>query len=241
MNGVTSGPLQALVEQRLRAGVPLVVRMRVSRPPVSAQAAELLLPPSDLHRIHRLRREEDRSRSRLALVIVRMAIGAWRGVSPDLLHIERSPSGKPSIAGAPAFSITHADDCVAVAFAATGHIGVDVEPVRDDLDLDSIAERCWHVSEYDTWRRVSPEKRPAWFARHWTAKESIVKALGLGVDSMAVIACDSWTTTGSKHRVLELGGYADPSSWSLLLAADGDFRMAVATDQRSHDIEIIAL
>jgi 4'-phosphopantetheinyl transferase len=231
--------LAALGAEHPGAGAALLVVARVSRPPMSVSAAESTLSSADIVRVQLLRREEDRSRSRLGLAIARSVIGAWTNTEPSALSLLRSTTGKPSIAGAHAFSIAHAGDRVVVAFTGEGHVGVDVERVQPGLDLDGIAARCWHTSEMAVWDRVVDAERLHWFYRHWTAKEAVVKALGLGVDDMPAIACDSWSPAEAT-RVCALPRETSAIGWSLVLfQGDAEYPMALASDRPVVSVRVV--
>ncbi|MDR2392080.1 MAG: 4'-phosphopantetheinyl transferase superfamily protein [Planctomycetota bacterium] len=93
------------------------------------------------------------------------------------------PPGTAPKPPAPVFSLSHARDAVAVAVAAGGQVGTDVENVGRRGDFPSLAERFFapeeraHVAEAGD----SPEGRRR-FLQYWTLKESYLKALGLGMN-----------------------------------------------------------
>ncbi len=130
------------------------------------------------------------------------------------------------------WSIAHKHDVAAVAIS-TGAVGVDVErivPRGDDL-LDAIASN-------DEWQLVGQRTWSAAY-RIWTAKEAVLKAVGVGMagmDKCKVVECpDDMTTRVSycgeswlvRHRyvddvVVAIAGRDDAIEWHL--ADDRDWK-----------------
>ena len=67
--------------------------------------------------------------------------------------------------------------------AITRHreIGVDVEQVRRDFDLEGIARRFFSAHEQQQLAGLADEKKPEAFFRCWTRKEAYIKATGEGL------------------------------------------------------------
>jgi hypothetical protein len=94
--------------------------------------------------------------------------------SPSLHH---DPDGRPHVPGL-AVSLSHTHHLVAVAAAADGPIGVDVEELHP-REVRELANR-WFASEELDWMSAQPSQLEA-FLRLWTAKEAVGKALGRGL------------------------------------------------------------
>ncbi len=91
------------------------------------------------------------------------------------LRFVTGPTGKPSLPGGPAFSLSHSGAVALFALAAFP-LGVDVEAVRPVEDglvrlVFTPAEQLWLGS-------LPPDARQAAFFRGWTRKEAVVKARG---------------------------------------------------------------
>jgi 4'-phosphopantetheinyl transferase len=89
------------------------------------------------------------------------------------------PDGKPWIAGGPAISLSHTRGHVAVAAAATGDLGIDVERHRR-RDIVGLAERAFGPTE-----RQAVGDDPRAFYRIWTLREAMAKASGAGLREAA--------------------------------------------------------
>ncbi len=88
------------------------------------------------------------------------------------------PWGKPYTPGGPAFSLSHAGALVLLAFAADGHVGVDVEPAAAGEAWREVAGRL-HPAEQAA-VAASPDPARA-FLSLWTRKEAMAKAAGIGL------------------------------------------------------------
>lgn len=73
------------------------------------------------------------------------------------------------------FSLSHAHGRVAVAVGDVP-LGVDVEQVAGEP-----VEHVLSAAERELFAALPPERRAAAFARTWTRKEAVLKALGLGL------------------------------------------------------------
>ncbi len=148
-----------------------------------------LLDPIERHRRAEYRDAADRDRFTLGVALSRVVLGAHLGIDPSSVPLDRScdscprPHGRPRLpwANGPAFSVSHSDDLVAVAFVPNPgvSVGVDVEPTRAartvmELDVFSPVERLAIAS-------LEPDAQAALGLRAWVRKEAILKATGDGL------------------------------------------------------------
>jgi 4'-phosphopantetheinyl transferase len=148
--------------------------------PADAPGLVALLDASERERLDRFRRPADRARYLAAHALVRLTIGEVVRRPAASLVFDRTcrcgeQHGKPVLPGGPGFSLTHAGDLVGVAVHPGGPVGLDVEEVRDLVDIAAMAA---HVcSPHET----VPDA-PAFFTL-WTRKEALLKAVGTGLAS----------------------------------------------------------
>lgn len=145
---------------------------------------EELLPwlePEQQHRIRQYVRVENAHLSLWGQLTVRSMLGARLGVPPQSLRIERTPYGKPYLAGRDDlhFSISHSGSWVACA-VDNQPIGVDIE-VHAPIDYSMITSRFFTRVEKEHLERLPMEERLEGFYDLWTLKESYVKAVGQGL------------------------------------------------------------
>jgi phosphopantetheine--protein transferase-like protein len=77
-------------------------------------------------------------------------------------------------------NLTHTDGAVAVAVAATGQVGVDVEDLTRTIDPRDGFERMFTEAEWTWIHKAHTTER---FLRLWTLKEAWSKAIGLGLSA----------------------------------------------------------
>jgi 4'-phosphopantetheinyl transferase len=132
-----------------------------------------------------------------------------------------NPFGKPALSGGgPEFNISHADGLVACALDACP-VGIDVERIRP-LDLN-LAERCFSLDERRRLFACPEEDRLGLFFSIWCAKESFIKAEGLGLS----LPLESFTALPEGDAVA-LGGKADDRYWRIRFQDAGpDHRLAL--------------
>jgi 4'-phosphopantetheinyl transferase len=133
------------------------------------------------------RRGAARDRYVVAHGAMRSILGSVLDESPRRLSFDRRCShcgdpdhGKPVIAGAPSFSLSHSGG-VGVLAVAPARIGVDVEVARPRVHLERLARRVLDEPAHARWATVPEAERLTAFLAAWTAKEAYLKAVGLGL------------------------------------------------------------
>lgn len=141
-----------------------------------------LLAPHEVVRAGRYLRPLDQTRFIAARIFVRVLLGRYLGRSPQTLAFASGRYGKPHLAAVdgPGFNVAHSGRLILCAIADTPHVGVDVERLRDDVDIDLLASGQFAASEQAALARLAPEVRRAAFFQIWTRKEAYVKAIGTG-------------------------------------------------------------
>ena len=84
-------------------------------------------------------------------------------------------------ASAPHFSVSHSGDIVLIAFARNHDVGVDVEAIRNDLDVIEIAQRFFAPGEVSELLGLPAASRVRAFFEGWTRKEAYLKARAEGI------------------------------------------------------------
>jgi 4'-phosphopantetheinyl transferase len=146
------------------------------------ESLAVLLDGRDRARRRRILREADRSRALAAWVLARLVLGAKLGRDPAALSFDRTCAhcgdpghGKPVVESAGPgvdFSLSHAGGLAAVA-VSDRVVGLDVEDatagVRPPAAALTERERAGCSDHAD-------------FARLWTRKEAVLKAVGKGLE-----------------------------------------------------------
>lgn len=138
-----------------------------------------LLSPDEAERAGRFRFEPDRRSFVTTRGILRTLVGARLGIAPEAVAFGYGSAGKPEVEGV-SFNASHAGDLALIA-VGSGRIGVDVESMRPDVEMLSLARRFFTRSENQALDQLPDEELALGFYGCWTCKEAFVKAVGEGL------------------------------------------------------------
>ncbi len=195
--------------------------IHVWRADLTATETGSLLDARERERAARFHSARDRIRLNAAHSALRRILALYLRCSPEALRFTHTELGKPWIEGPIRFSMSHSGD-VALYAIAHGEVGVDVEQVREGIDVIHIAERFLPVEEArelrvlsknpgDTPVRgrkpnalrdqpgvspdsfgVSPNTLTGAFFRLWTRREAYLKARGIGIRGVGEAIGPGW-------------------------------------------------
>jgi len=185
----------------------------LDHPPVPFEVLAGTLAADENARAARLRRPLDRSRFVAARGLLRLLLGQALDLTPHSLRFTYGPHGKPALAGnGPHFNLSHSDGQALFAVSATREVGIDIERIRDDLPVTSLAARWLPPPAPAALAALPPAERPAAFCHAWVRQEASLKAYGSGL------------------AVPALPG-ADPDLWAVLdLEVPQPYRAALAVE-----------
>ncbi len=199
-------------------------------------------------RASRYRRAIDRDRFLAARGWLRHLLAAEMGATPREVLVEYARGGKPRLGDSDLrFSLARSGGAALFGLSWGAEIGVDIEAVRTDADVDDIARRFFAPQELAALASLPDQERLEASFQCWTRKEAYVKGLGVGVgvpldtfdvwgDGSSPVALDRWRI----HRVEVARGFAAAvavdglDDWSP--AAPGALR-SPATDGPAGSIE----
>ncbi len=114
--------------------------------------------------------------------------GSVLGIPPHEVLIDRSCEhcgdaghGRPRLAGAPAFSVSHTSRRLLLAVAEAGLIGADIEDPAAAADPAGLAGVVLSASEHREFSAAAPADRAGRLLTAWTRKEAAMKLAGLGL------------------------------------------------------------
>ncbi|HEX6083997.1 MAG TPA: 4'-phosphopantetheinyl transferase superfamily protein [Thermoanaerobaculia bacterium] len=143
---------------------------------VLARMADVL-DEGERERAARFRFHDDRARSTVARAALRQLLGGYLGRDPRALRFTSGAQGKPALTGKELqFNVSHSGERVAIAIGPAGPVGIDIEHERDLHDAVMLAHRFFSPNE-----AAAVERDPSLFLPIWTAKESVIKAIGGGL------------------------------------------------------------
>jgi 4'-phosphopantetheinyl transferase len=155
-------------------------------------------------------RAADRDRFTVGVALTRLVLGAYLGVPPAGVPLDRTcghcgrPHGRPRLAAAAAlaahtalaahadtavdFSVSHAGDVIGLAIArshdgtgARRTVGLDVELMDAAAAREAPVDIVLSAAEHLAYRRLDAAARPTAFFRSWVRKEAVLKATGDGL------------------------------------------------------------
>lgn len=114
--------------------------------------------------------------------------GRVLGIPPREVLIDRSCEhcgdpghGRPRLAGAPAYSVSHTGNLLLLATASAGLIGADIEAPAAAADPAGLAGVVLSAAEHREFSAADPAERSGRLLRAWTRKEAAMKLAGLGL------------------------------------------------------------
>ncbi len=109
--------------------------------------------------------------------LLRVLLSKWLDTSPEKINFTFNPFGKPELPNAPFyFNCSRSGNQLALYFGPSEG-GVDLETIRPSAPFNEIAKKHFHSNEQDF---ISTDKD---FFTIWTRKESVLKAMGTGLQS----------------------------------------------------------
>ena len=158
---------------------------------------------------------------------LRIVLGTALDIEPAELTFTTGPYGKPTLANDPTdldFNVSHSADRALIGLSRTHRIGVDIEQVRGDLDIDGLAARVFSSTEQVEVSGRTDDARTLAFLGIWTRKEACVKGTGLGLS----IAPETFTVDLHDRNPADLG---DHGTWATVgVAVEPGYVASVAVD-----------
>ena len=151
--------------------------------PLQQAEYKCLLSRDELERMARFRFERDRQAFVFAHGLLRSLLAGYLQLPPGELRFDYSGHAKPSISATTnmQFNLSHTAGAVLVGVCRNREIGVDIEKVRSDFELMSIAARFFTRKERESLLHLTEPERAEAFFHCWTRKEAVLKARGDGL------------------------------------------------------------
>jgi 4'-phosphopantetheinyl transferase len=195
-----------------------------------------LLSDDEMERAERFHFDKDRAHFIHARGVMRMLLGRYLDVPPVEVTFRYASTGKPELSPAfhdtdLQFNLSHSHGRLLLAIARQRAVGVDIEKIRSETDIERIAERFFSFAETQQLHTLTGPAKHAGFFNGWTRKEAYLKArgegIGEGLDKFAVSLIP-----GKPARLLF--DRRDPDAvgrWSIRdLTTSSDFSAAVVID-----------
>ncbi len=155
---------------------------------------------------------------------LRRIIARSVGATPESLCFETASTGKPRLPEYPkaGFNISHTHGAAAIVLSKDRSVGIDIEAARKLPELDDLIAQIASVEEANHIRRLNPDERMQAFYHLWTAKESLVKANGLGLSvDLRSVNLDLGLTEKQKIGARFWSGALGEYHWRPVATAEG--------------------
>ena len=175
-----------------------------------------VLSEDEAERAARFRFSIHRNRFIVGRGSLRTILGRYLGTSPAELQFTYGPRGKPELVGETLrFNLSHSQGIALLAVTRSRAVGIDLEQITQEVELDKIARRICSDREFAAINRCPSEKRSQVFFNAWTRKEAFIKATGKGF-SLPVEQVEVSLEPCSPARLLGVPASEGPvSRWSI--------------------------
>lgn len=188
--GMTGQAVQLEANRRWPADVDV---WHVAMPRADAPLDASLLDDAERARAAAYRQPGDRVRFTVTRATVRELLGRYLDAAPASLCFTAGMRGRPELRGFPdiSWNVSHSGEHALIAVSGARTVGIDIERIDSALDWRELTGLVCTAEELATLMR-----EPVWlqrqsFFRCWTAKEALLKALGLGItEGLRALAVD---------------------------------------------------
>jgi 4'-phosphopantetheinyl transferase len=199
------------------------------------------LSSQERERASRFRFDIHRERYVATRIVLRTLMGAYIGIDPGEVRFSIEPGGKPRLdpeahAMAGHFNLSHCGNMAVFCVSGDREVGIDLENANRDIDTAGVAKVAFSDRELRQHPVFSgPDGRDAFF-RHWTLREAMFKAMGIGLPSdrnaFSVLPVDphEWQIESPNETVLQPWRACAvdlPAPWICSIAANGPSSISV--------------
>ena len=144
---------------------------------------DTILSKSEKNKAHEFQHPDDRLSFTKCRSILRSTLSKWLNCDPNEINIIHRENGKSYLEHSKVieFNITHTKGLAAIAFSIDSEIGIDVENLNREINLDQVAKKVFTTSEQSLINANNQNDKKKTFFRLWTSKESYLKSTGLGL------------------------------------------------------------
>lgn len=201
--------------------------------PAAASGLEALLSNDERAKARRYRRDGDRVRYLASHAMLRLVLSRYVDARPSSLTFSVGAHGKPRLvrdSNSPIFfNLSHSGDLALLAISGDPAVGVDIEEIKDDVDVPALALAVLSDSELRILHAAPAGAQRHLFFRFWVRKEAVLKSCGLGLTMeprLVEIAQNVSVGDGSAVTVLTDD---KPTNWGVREVEVGDrYAAAVA-------------
>lgn len=145
---------------------------------------EIFLNSQELNYFRSLQSEKRKNQYSQVRYILKNELAKILQLAPQQIVFNKIGRGKPVLSGSSIldFNVSHSDEYFAIALSQSGQVGVDIEKLPKDRNIDGIAHKYFASLEIDHLSICPDEKtKNESFARLWSGKEAIIKVVAGGI------------------------------------------------------------
>ncbi len=147
--------------------------------------APYLLSNEELNRAAKYHFEKDKRVYESGHVFIRKILAHYTSLDAAKLDLSPIVNQKPKLENSPFrihFNISHSGNKILVALGFNSDVGIDVEKIIPDFDMDGFAEANYHPNELEQFRSMKGIEETDYFYKIWTRKEAWLKLTGEGIN-----------------------------------------------------------
>lgn len=141
-----------------------------------------LLSQDEKEKANQFRLSEDQKRYTISRGILRCLLGNYLRETPEEIEFLYGLWGKPCLQKEKNifFNLSHSKDYALYAFAQGYEVGIDIEFINRNLELEEMARGIFSAEEFSFWNVLSSEEKRESFFKCWASKEAFLKSIGKG-------------------------------------------------------------
>lgn len=155
---------------------------------ISPLAEELkrILSIDELARSEKFRFQDLRKGFIAGRALLRIILGGYCNYAPEEVRFTYGHYQKPEVESngclsqTVAFNVSHSADAIQIAIAAEGSLGIDVEYLGREHNVDALLAECLTDEEGLSISQLDEPHRRRAFLRYWVHKEAFLKCIGCG-------------------------------------------------------------
>jgi 4'-phosphopantetheinyl transferase len=154
------------------------------------------LAPAEQRRMERFHFAKDRRRFAASRQALRDILAGYLNRPSNELTFQTGAFGKPALLDPEQglhFNLSHSDNFLLLAISADSELGVDLEMIREDMEMEPLAEHYFSPEQQWEFRTARGSERVWKFFELWTATEARLKASGNGLGSNLKETDERWT------------------------------------------------
>lgn len=179
---------------------------------------ESILSEDEHQRAKNLRSQEHKKNFIISRGILRKLLSKYLAQSPEKIEILYGIWGKPHVfADLLRFNISHSKNYALYAVTRYCEVGIDIEYINKDFDVDRLAPIVLSSQELAYWKALEPEQKILTFFKFWVCKEAYLKSTGKGwLNEQHLFCLKELKFSKSLHNNIQGERMSPPSYFQLI-------------------------